>query len=47
MTLRFVEAPDYFVFTAKFDNDGVVVKRNGYGMFGRGDEIVLTSSIKS
>ena len=47
LTLRFVEAPDYFVFTTRFDNDGVEIKRNGYGMFGGGAELVLTSKKES
>ncbi|MFK7845476.1 MAG: serine hydrolase domain-containing protein [Rhodothermales bacterium] len=40
-TLRFVEAPDYFVFTTHFDGNDVTIKRNGYGMFNGGDELTL------
>ncbi len=44
MSLRFVEAPDTFVYTASFENGGVTIKRIGYGTFAGGAEIELAST---
>lgn len=45
LMLRFVEAPDHFIFTATFENDKVTIKRGGYAMFEGSGEISMEGSL--
>ena len=39
--VRFVEAPDLYVFNLDFDNEGIAIERAGYYMFGAGEPVSL------
>lgn len=43
LSLRFVEAPDTYVYTAHFAQDGVTIERIGYGTFASGVNVTLNS----